>query len=167
MVSKKWYFIVGLFLFLSAIIARAEPRVETDPVTDAEFQKIQAAQKKKAKATRKPNIKQSGFYLNDPKSKLNKHYHVKLIGDGIFGLRQTKGGCEWTYVAGDDDGFEDTGDGTYSFSAGNFICYYVQEIMGQDISSIDLEVQFVNIVQWTTKTGNVMQAPEFKALKKE
>jgi len=142
-------------------------QVEDQPVSQKQFEAIQAKQKKAA-SRRPANILPANTYTQNSKSYAEKKFHVKVIGDGIIGLDSIGGGaCGFYLIASQSGGFADAGSGTYYFTSKNKnLCGDLAVMAGSDISSMDLIVQYKRPVEFQLKNGALGRAAGFKVIRR-
>ena len=145
---------------------------ENEVVTEEEFKTVQKKQKaiEKKKAAKTPTIMASTVYLKNPKSHVGKTFRIMMKGESMFGFeckKSPKPMCEWNYLIGDDGGFGAiVGDGFYSFECfDRKVCNSLEEVSGQETATRTVEVEMVDVVEFTDKQGRKRQAPLLKALR--
>jgi len=164
---KKVVYMIGIGLLVMSGVALAN-QVETEPVTQKQFEAVQKKQKAKAAKRKTPNILPANTYTANSKAYAEKKFHVKVIGDGIINLDSIGGGaCGFYLVASQSDGFKDSGSGTYYLTSKNKnLCGDLMVMKGSDISSMDLIVQFKRPVDFQLKNGVIGKAAGFKIIRR-
>ena len=93
-----------------------------------------------------------------------------MIGESMLGSdckKNPKPSCDWKYMVGDDGGFGAiVGDGFYSFFCDERkVCNSIEEVAGQETATRTVEVEMVDVAEFTDKQGTKRQAPHFKVLR--
>lgn len=140
--------------------------VESAPVSQKQFEAAQKKQRQQEASDKTPPVEPSLAFLKNKTTMLNKKFKMRLVMGDVANFRQIRNNtaCEFGYVTGGNDGFGKlTGDGTYWIEAEARDCVAIQERLdGGDSATIDVYVQFKDIVQAVNKMGTNLTMPLLK-----